>query len=91
MGQVFTRQQQQQVQTQRDENAGDTTETNLYRSRSSRSFADITVGKFRRNLQRVRRYFTRKPRGRLENIELSPMATSESQVKTKPQNLKQFS
>jgi len=79
MGQVFTRQQQQQVQTQRDENAGDTTETNLYRSRSSRSFADITVGKFRRNLQRVRRYFTRKPRGRLENIELSPMATSESQ------------
>ena len=68
MGQLFSK------QTQHDENAGDA-ETNLYRSRSSRSFADITVGKFRRNFQRVRRYLTRKPR-RLENIELSPMATS---------------
>ena len=66
MGQLFSK------QTQHDENAGDA-ETNLYRSRSSRSFADITVSKVRRNLQRVHRYFTRKPR-RLENIELSPMA-----------------
>ena len=73
MGQLFSK------QTQHDESAGDA-ETNLYRSRSSRSFADITVSKVRRNLQRVHRYFTRKPR-RLENIELSPMATSQENLR----------
>ena len=76
MGQVLTR------ETQHDENAGDNDAGGLYRSRSARSFADITVGTFRRNLRRVRHFFSRKSRHRTENrpenIELSPM--SESQV-----------
>ena len=75
MGQVLTR------ESQHDENAGDAgDEGGLYRSRSARSFADITVGNFRRNFRRVRQFFSRKSRTRAldrpEAIELSSMADS---------------
>ena len=49
---------------------------NLYRSRSSRSFADITISVCRRGFRRVREYLREKSRPKVENIELSPTVTS---------------
>ena len=49
---------------------------NLYRSRSSRSFADITVSVCRRGFRRIREYLREKSRPKVENIELSPTVTS---------------
>ena len=49
---------------------------NLYRSRSTRSFADITISAFRRGLRRVREYLREKSRSKIETMELSPTGIS---------------
>ena len=49
---------------------------NLYRSRSSRSFADITISACRRGFRCIREYLREKSRPKVENIELSPTVLS---------------
>ena len=53
---------------------------NLYRSRSTRSFADITVSAFRRSVRRIRECLANRSRPKVENIELNLTGASLQQV-----------
>lgn len=57
----------------------DSGDNNLYRSRSTRSFADISVSVFRRILRRMRDWLHQQSQPKVEVIELSPMASQISQ------------
>ena len=51
-------------------------DSELYRSRSTRSFADGTVSAFRRTLRRIREWLMQKAQPKVEVFELSSMASS---------------
>lgn len=58
------------------EQINDSGDNNLYRSRSTRSFADISISVFRRILRRMRDWLRQQSQPKVEVIELSPMSTA---------------